>query len=135
VPDINEAKDALLASEIRMNQAMQRELMSRRQRLNDLMEKRVMQSPKYYIDDKRLMMDYIQDRLSGAMQKKIYTEREKYARLAASLDAMSPLKVLGRGYAIARHENGKVIKKAADVNPGDRITLRVKKDEITCVVE
>ncbi|MCL2408809.1 MAG: exodeoxyribonuclease VII large subunit [Oscillospiraceae bacterium] len=135
VPDIAEAKDALETSESRVTQAIQRELISRRQRLDDLIGKRVMQSPKYYIDDKRLMIDHLQDKLSGAMQRRIYTEREKYVRLAAALDAMSPLKVLGRGYAIARREDGKVIKKSADVKPGDRITVRMKKDEITCVVE
>jgi exodeoxyribonuclease VII large subunit len=48
---------------------------------------------------------------------------------------MSPLKVLGRGYAIARRDNGDIIKKASDVSCGDRVTVRLKKDEIKCVVE
>ena len=135
VPDVNEVRDALAAAEIRLRQAVSGEIKSRRQRLGELSNKRVLQSPKYYIDDKRLLLDHCQDKLLSAMRRKLYTEREKYARLAAALDAMSPLKVLGRGYAIARKEDGGVIKKAADVKPGDRMTIRLKKDEINCVAE
>ena len=135
VPEISETRDALQSADIRVRQAINRELKSRRQRLVELSCKRVLQSPKYYIDDKRLMLDRSQDRLCSAMQKRVFTNREKYARLAASLDAMSPLKVLGRGYAIARRENGMVIKTASDVSAGDRVTVRLKKDEINCVVE
>jgi len=135
VPDINEVYDALGAAEIRAFAAVSREIKSRRQRLDELSSRRVLQSPKYYIDDKRLLLDRLHDGLSGAMRVKIYSQREKYASLAAALDAMSPLKVLGRGYAIARREDGKVVKKATDVKPGDRITVRMKKDEIKCVVE
>ena len=94
-----------------------------------------MQHPKYYLDDKRLLLDRSQDRLIASVQRKILTNREKYARLAASLDAMSPLKVLGRGYAIARKEDGKIVKKAADVEKGDRIKVRLQEDELGCVVE
>jgi exodeoxyribonuclease VII large subunit len=135
VPDINEVRDMLLASDIRIRQAIGREMRSRRQRLDEFKNKRVLQSPRYYIDDKRLLLDHSQDRLLAAGNRKIYASREKYARLAAALDAMSPLKVLGRGYAIARTEDGNVIKKASDVKPGDRVTIRLKKDELRCVVE
>lgn len=135
VPDINEVRDMLLASDIRIRQAIGREMRSRRQRLDEFKNKRVLQSPRYYIDDKRLLLDHSQDRLLAAVNRKIYASREKYARLAAALDAMSPLKVLGRGYAIARTEDGNVIKKASDVKPGDRVTIRLKKDELRCVVE
>jgi exodeoxyribonuclease VII large subunit len=135
VPDIQDILAALDSAETRISKAIQRELQTRRQRLNDLSAKRVMQNPRYYIDDKRLMLDHLNDKLSGAMQGKIYTEREKYARQAAAMDAMSPLKVLGRGYAIAKREDGKILKRAADVKPGDRVTIRLKKDEVNCVVE
>ena len=135
VPDINDMRGGLAAVETRIAQAIRRELKSRRERLNDLINNRVMQSPKYYIDDKRQTLDRSHDRLVAAMRGEVYTKREQFARLASALDAMSPLKVLGRGYAIARDEGGKVVKKAADVKPGDKITVRLKKDEIKCVVE
>lgn len=135
VPDINDVRDALYATEFRMRQAISRELRSKRQRLAELFSKRVLQSPRYYIDDKRLIIDRSQDKLCAAMLRKLHINRERYARQAASLDAMSPLKVLGRGYAIARREDGYIVKQASDVKPGDHVTVRLHQDEIKCLVE
>ena len=134
VPDQNDVRSAVQAAHIRLRQMIERELKSRRQRLADLSEKRVLQSPRYYLDDKRLLLDHSHDRLVSAVQRKISSKRESFARMAASLDAMSPLKVLGRGYAIARREDGAVIKSALDVSPGDKVAVRLKQDEINCVV-
>jgi len=135
VPDISEVRDALIETEIRVRQAINRDIKLRRQRLGEISGRRVLQSPKYYIEDKRLLLDHSQDRLCSAMLKQLHYDRERYVHLAASLDAMSPLKVLSRGYSIARREDGTIIKKAQDVKPGDRVSVRLKKDEIKCVVE
>ena len=109
---------------------MKRELKMLRQRLQELSRKRVLQNPKNYIDDRRLQLDYLSTRLEAAAARKVTFSRERFVRLAASLDAMSPLKVLGRGYAIARKEDGAVVKAASDVRKGDRIRVRLQKDEI-----
>ena len=135
VPDNNEIRDVLRSDGIRLRQAIARDIKSRKQRLGELSGKRALQNPRHYIDDKRLLLDYTQDRLCAATQRKISGGRERYARLAAALDAMSPLKVLGRGYAIARKDDGNIIKKASDVKPGERLTLRLQKDEVMCLVE
>ena len=135
VPDYEDVRAGLYAMETRLRQAISRDLKSLRQRIFELGGKRVMQSPKHYIDDRRLLIDHSQDRLIAAWQSSIRESREQFARLAATLDAISPLKVLGRGYAIARTDSGKVIKKAADVKPGDKMTVRLQKDEIKCVAE
>jgi len=134
VPDISDMRDILDAMEIHIRQAINRDLKSKRQWLAVSANKRVLQSPKYYIDDKRLLIDHSHDRLCAAIQGKLLRNRERYGRLAAALDAMSPLKVLGRGYAIARKDDGLLIKQASDVKPGDRVTVRLKKDEIKCTV-
>lgn len=135
VLDVNDVRYSLSASDVRLRQVISREIKSKRQRFDELKNKRVLQSPRYYIDDKRLLLDHSQDRLVSAMQRRVSLGRERFARIAASLDAMSPLKVLGRGYAIARREDGEVVKFASDVSPGDKVTVRLQKDEIRCVVE
>ncbi len=135
VPDRLDVMQALSGLELRMGQAMHRELKLRRQRLSELAGKRVLQSPKNYLDDKRMMLDYLQSRLNAASVKSVSAAREKFIRLAASLDAMSPLKVLGRGYAIASKADGTVIKSASDVKSGDKIKVRLQKDEVRAVVE
>jgi exodeoxyribonuclease VII large subunit len=58
------------------------------------------------------------DRLSGGMQTQLERRGNRLERLAASLDALSPLKVLERGYAVARDETGRVLKRAAAFSPG-----------------
>ena len=135
VPDKNDVYSWLYASDMRLRQTINRDIKTRRQRLNDISSKRVLQSPKYYIDDRRIQVDRSAEKLLSLMQGHIHKKREKYARLAAALDAMSPLKVLGRGYAIAQLANGEIIKTASDVKTGDRITVKLQKDEINCIAE
>ena len=135
VPDISDVIDMLQASGIRMRQSINRDIQMRRQRLDEMAGKRVMQDPRYYIDDKRMLLDHLHSRLFAAVQRKTSSGREIYARLAAALDAMSPLKVLGRGYAIARKTDGVIIRSASDIVRGEKIIVRLKTDEIKCVVE
>ena len=135
VPDQAEMRDILNARSISLRRIIDTEIKSRRQRLDDISNKRVMQSPRYYVEDKRLMLDHSQDKLLSALKMKIGRNREVYARLAAGLDAMSPLKVLGRGYAIAHRADGSVVKTSSDVKSGDHIRVQLQKDEINCIVE
>lgn len=135
VPDRGDLRDAISSMEIRSVQALRRKLGTLSQRLADLQAKRVLQSPKNYIDDKRLLLDYTQGRLLAASQTKVSASRERYIKLSAALDAMSPLKVLGRGYAIAKKEDGSVIKKAADIASGEKIMLRLQQEEVKCTVD
>ena len=135
VPDAGEVRNILLAAENRLLQAINREIKTKRLRVSELSSRRVLQNPKYYIEDRRLQLDRLHERLVSAAQRKLFSKREVYVRLAAALDAMSPLKVLGRGYALAQRDDGLIVKQASDVARGDRITVRLKKDEIKCVVE
>ena len=135
VPDISEMREALKSYDLRAGQALKRELQTLRRRLLDLQNKRVLQDPKNTLDDKRMMLDYQQERLNAAASSAFKKAREQYIHLAASLDAMSPLKVLGRGYSVAQREDGSVIKKASDVKSGDKITVQLQKDKLSAIVE
>ena len=72
-------------------------------------------------------------RLAADMVLRYYTH--DVARDSAALDAMSPLKVLGRGYAMARTEEGGILRSSAQVRPGDRIELRLAQGSLGCRVE
>jgi len=135
VPDKLDIYSWLKTADMRLQQAINRDLKLRRERLLDVSGKRVMQSPRYYIDDRRIQIDRSAEKLLAVMQGLIHVKRERYARLAAALDAMSPLKVLGRGYAIAKRADGAVIKAATDITTGERLVIRLQKDEINCVAE
>ena len=67
------------------------------------------------------------------MENTLASRRQRMGRLAASLDALSPLKVLGRGYAIATRE-GTPITSVTEVTAGDAFTLRLADGSVDCQV-
>ena len=134
VPDQNEVTSALMGLGERLEGSLRRRLQGERQRLDRLAGSRAMTRPDAYFQDKRLLLDYQGRRLSHGLAASVAGQRERFARLAAALDALSPLKVLGRGYAIARKEDGRVIASAADAVPGEDFTLRLADGELPCRV-
>ncbi len=66
---------------------------------------------------------------------KVQDGRERLALAAASLDALSPLGVLQRGYAIAQDASGKLVRDAGTVKPGDEVTVRLAKGKLGTRIE
>ena len=122
-PDKEELRKRLAQTQARMAAAVERQLSLSRQRLEALAGKRVLQSPMNYLQDKRMTLEYSRERLSSASQRLMQAKREQFVRLTAKLDAMSPLKVLSRGYSVVRTEDGSVLRRAADARLGDRIQI------------
>ena len=135
VPDQNEIRAALYQSERRLEQGIQRLLTLRREQVNRLGGSRAMTEPGAFVRDKRLLLDYQSRRLVHGLDRSVSGQRERLARLAAALDAMSPLKVLGRGYAIAQKEDGAVIASVADAEAGEEFVLRLRDGRLRSRVE
>ena len=134
VPDQREVRAALAADGDRLTAALRGRLDRERRALGRLSSSRAMTDPASYFKDKRLLLDYQSGRLVRAMERLTGGRRERLSSLAAALDAMSPLKVLGRGYAIARRADGKVISSVRDTAPGEEFRLRVSDGELDCLV-
>ena len=124
VPDQTELKQALQAKNTLLLTLMQRRLKQERQRVGALAAARSLRSPMNYINDRRLLLDHAHQRLCGASKQLLNRKRERFVRLTAKLDAMSPLKVLSRGYSMATGANGELIRSAERVSAGDRLTVR-----------
>ncbi len=75
------------------------------------------------------------DRLRSVVRGMLQLHRGRADRLGAQLDALSPMRVLGRGYAVARDEGGRVLKRRADFDKTDRFRLRLADGEIRARVE
>ncbi len=74
-------------------------------------------------------------RLPVQMKASLTRERAVLQALEGQLDALSPLKVLSRGYAIAfRAADGRAIRSAADVKPGDAVRIKLQSDEVDATV-
>lgn len=75
------------------------------------------------------------DRLHAGADRAIHSRRMRVDRLAAQLDALSPLRVLGRGYAVPRDGEGRVLKRRADFVKGETFQLRVSDGDVSARVE
>ena len=79
-----------------------------------------------FIDTGRSGTQALASRLNAAMDARIAAKKNEYARLGAKLDALSPLKVLSRGYAIALDGSGVALKDSQQVRIGDKLTVRLE---------
>ena len=106
-----------------------------RRRLTELTGKRVLTDPMAAVQDKRLLLDHVQRELCRAALARLAAPRQELAALAAALDAMSPLKVLGRGFALVTSPDGGILRRAQDVPVGSEITARLREGALRCRVE
>ena len=135
VPDQNELYAWLDGLAKRLEKGTGSLLARRRKDLERLGRSRMLTDPGAYFRDRRLLLDYQGQRLGHGAGQILSRARERLARDSAALDAMSPLKVLGRGYSIARNENGTLIASVKDAAPGERLELRLADGSLVCRVE
>jgi len=135
VPDQAELLRWLRGAGERMEQSERQRLETLRQRLSALAETRAMTDHLAYLQDKRMELVHLQQRLGDLAGAQMSRRRERFAALASSLDAMSPLAVLGRGYAMAQNEEGRILKSYQDVTAGDRVSVTLGEGGFTCTVE
>ena len=87
------------------------------------------------LNNARARLDAASSSCDATMDFKLQQGRERLALAAASLDALSPLGVLQRGYAIAQDASGKLLRDAATVTPGDAVSVRLAKGKLNARVE
>lgn len=135
VPNAADMRELLENLGIRQLQAVRKKMITISSKLEELKKLRVLQTPMAYVDSKRAEFDYVKDKFIAAADRSNSAKRRDFVRLAASLDAMSPLKVLGRGYAIAADIRGELVRSIDDVKPDDKLRLCVNDGIIKCRVE
>ena len=135
VPHRRELASLLAKEGERLRGGLARSLGQYRQRLERLGRSRAMTDPASYFRDKRLLLDYQSSRLVRALERSLGGRREALGRRAAALDALSPMKVLGRGYAIPRREGGALVKSVEELSPGQELSLEMRDGRVSCRVE
>ena len=135
VPDREELLRWLGDAQECLEQSQMAQLAYLRQKLKTLAEKRVMTDQLAYVQDKRMELIHVQQRLGDLGGVLLSRKRQRFGELAAGLDAMSPLKVLGRGYAMAQSGDGSILKSYRDVTAGDRISVTLGEGGFTAAVE
>lgn len=157
VPDRAEYALSVRTLDTRLRTAAHKQLQIRRQRLTTLQERLELRTPANYIAEKRLLLDQMADRLCAALPARLTREEQKlavlrqrllsagqgglhkrrlrFAQTVATLDAISPLRVLARGYAVAtKGKRGAVVTDAAALQAGDTLHIRFAKGAVDCRV-
>ncbi len=135
VPDQMELRDAIGARLSLLRTLMTRRLRQERQKVDALARSRSLQDPLAYLNDRRLRLDYTQQRLAAGAQSIVSRRRERFVNLAAKLDAMSPLRVLGRGYTLVQDQKNRVIKSVKDISAGDTLTIGLADGTASAVIQ
>ncbi len=134
VPDSGELKRKLGNVSTHMATLLSREVIHCRQRLSFLAKSRVLTSPTAYIDDRRNLLLSLSSDMERAVTAVMLGKRNSFTRLSAVLNAVSPLKVISKGYSAVFRQDGKVVRSVQDVAPGDEITLKVSDGTINADV-
>ena len=114
--------------------ALTRQLKSARQHLDVLSASPALKSPTGYLEQKEKTLELLKNRLISAQNQNINRKSARYVALTAKLDAMSPLKVLTRGYAMAQTGDGSVLRSVSQVELGERITVSLNDGELSATV-
>lgn len=125
VPDreaLSQNLDAMAAS---MAGALNRQLKLAGQKLDTLAASAALRSPTGYLDQKNKDLMLLQNRLLSAQDRILARTQQRFGSSVAKLDAMSPLKVLSRGYAMAQTQDGTLLHSVKQTAPGESIAVNL----------
>ncbi len=134
VPESGELKRKFVNVVSRMYALTDARLKSNRQLLKMLSERRALTQPSAYIDDKRMALMSLTKDLENAVVHKLTAEKQKFARLSSVLEAVSPLKVISKGYSAVFKDGGKLVKSVDDLNEGDDVSFKLTDGSINAKV-
>ncbi len=134
VPDQDNLRQRLDSIHASLCTNLLRQIKTARQHLNALSGSATLQSPQQYIHIRRQALAHSQSRLSACSQQFLAGKKQAFTTLTAKLDAMSPLKVLSRGYALVQSSEGHIVRSVKQVPVGDCVSISVEDGEIVAVV-
>ncbi len=136
VPHQDEVRQALDGMKQRLVTGLRDRAATARLKLDNLASRRVLARPFQRVHDEMTRLDDLETRLRRAVRQRSIAARQKLDLAAATLDALSPLKVLGRGYSISRKTDSReIIHSAEQLAIGDQITTMLGHGEVASRVE
>lgn len=118
----------------RLERALRRELLDRRQRLDDLALRLVRQQPQRRLQDRAQRLDELSQRLQQAVRNRLRDAASQLNHWSSQLHTLSPLGTLQRGYAILRRTDGTILRRADQTQPGDTVTALLSQGRLSCTV-
>ena len=134
VPDQDALRQNLDAMSAAMASALNRQLKAARQHLGVLSHSTALKSPTGYIEQREKSLELLKNRLIAAQNQTITRNNQRYIAAVSKLDALSPLKVLTRGYSMAQTEDGTVLRSVRQVELGERIAVYLSDGSLSATV-
>ena len=134
VPDCDGLRQQLDSITASMQAVVSRQLKAARQHLQMLRNTPALLSPTRYISQRRDALALVRSRLISAQQRTVSLKRQQFVSLTAKLDAMSPLKVLTRGYAMLCTEDRDVIRSVKQVTTEEKVIIALSDGTIKATI-
>ena len=120
--------------ELRLNKAIRNRLDQQKQQTDYLLQRMSAQSPRRTLKTASEQTQQLEERLTLAARHLLRQKDERLQHIAQTLHVVSPLTTLGRGYAIVRDDQGRIVRKAGDLETGDQITARLGRGSVSAQV-
>ncbi len=120
--------------ELRLNKAIRNRLDQQKQKTDYLLQRMSAQSPRRTLKTASEQTQQLEERLTLAARHLLRQKDERLQHIAQTLHVVSPLATLGRGYAIVRDDQGRIVRKAGDLETGDQITARLGRGSVSAQV-
>ena len=133
-PDIAHLRQQLIERYRGMKYHLDRKFKHESDALERIRNKRVFRFPYDLLNAQNLRLDGCSKRLISGMELATEKEQGRFAKLCAKLNALSPLRVLSRGYALVSDEGGRPKKTVSDFKIGDAVQLRLRDGRVNCDV-
>ena len=134
VPDQDALRQNLDAMSNAMASSLSRQVKAARQHLKVLSASQALRSPTGYLEQRSQSVELLKNRLVAAQNQNITRARQRFIAQISKLEAMSPLKVLTRGYSMAQTQRGEVVRSINQVELGERIRIRLSDGTISATV-
>jgi len=132
---LNRQRQHLTALHQRLSRAMQQTLTQQKAQVAQLSRRLTSQDMARLYRAEQERVGQLQRRLGAAMQRQLAHRQARLTSAARELNAVSPLAVLGRGYAIAQDEQGQIVRRADDTSPGQKLKLRLGEGQLSVEVK
>ena len=134
VPDQDVLRQNLDAYEAAMAAGLIRQIKAARQQLSVLSQSSALRSPNGYLEQKTKNLEILKNRMTAAQNQSLGQKNARFIAAVSKLDAMSPLKVLTRGYAMAQTQDGSVLRSVCQVELGERILVSLSDGKLSATV-
>ena len=134
VPDQDALRQNLDSISAFITNQLVKQLKNARNQLSMLSNSPSLTSPDQYIVQRKKTLDLLRGRVFTAQTRIIHRDKQRFIAATAKLDAMSPLKVLTRGYAMVQDNNGELVRSVKQTNSGARLSIVLSDGTLTATV-